>query len=90
MVVLSQLAASPGSGVARLIFFWVAYGFSFGWPPSKIQRRGRWLSDCWLLYIWPDREEATGLIEDVVSSPAPLFHIKKKKFISLIMLQEYG
>ena len=49
--------------------------YAIGWPPSKIQRRGRWLSDCWLLYIWPDREEATGLMEDVVSSPAPLFHI---------------
>ena len=49
--------------------------YAIGWPPSKIQRRGRWLSDCWLLYIWPDREEAAGLMEDVVSSPAPLFHI---------------
>ena len=32
-------------------------------------------------------------MEDVVSSPAPLFHIKKKKkgkLFSLIMLQECG
>ncbi|EGB02877.1 hypothetical protein AURANDRAFT_68481 [Aureococcus anophagefferens] len=21
--------------------------YAIGWPPSKIQRRGRWLSDCW-------------------------------------------
>ena len=33
------------------------------------------ISRLWLLYIWPDREEAAGLMEDVVSSPAPLFHI---------------
>ena len=51
------------------------YAIGSQWPPSKIQRRGRWLSDCWLLYIWPDREEAAGPMEDVVSSPAPLFHI---------------
>ena len=31
--------------------------YAIGWPPSKTQRRGRWLSDCWLLYIWPDREQ---------------------------------
>ena len=23
--------------------------YAIGWPPSKIQRRGRWLSDCWFL-----------------------------------------
>ena len=39
-----------------------------GWPPAKIKRRGRWLSDCWLIYyIWPGREEADGIVEDVLA-----------------------
>ena len=38
-----------------------------GWSPPKIKRRGRWLSDCWLTYIWPGREEADGIVEDILA-----------------------
>jgi hypothetical protein len=39
--------------------------FALGWPPAKIQRRGRWVSDCWLLYVWQGRQDSKGLVEDL-------------------------
>ena len=48
--------------------------YAIGWPPSKIQRRGRWLSDCWFLeggsYLLPlsvrcpTKYEQASILED--------------------------
>lgn len=38
-----------------------------GYPPDRIQRRGRWLSECWKLYIWVSREDARDLGQRMTS-----------------------
>ena len=39
-----------------------------GYSPTQIQMRGRWVSDCWLQYIWKGRDEAVGLVEKLLST----------------------
>ena len=42
--------------------------FNAGYTPTEIQMRGRWVSDCWLQYIWRGRETAKGVVEKMLSA----------------------
>ena len=42
-------------------------------PIEDIQRRGRWKSDCWRIYIFGDRNRARGLLDAMTASCVELF-----------------
>ena len=42
-------------------------------PIEDIQRRGRWKSDCWRIYIFGDRNRARGLLDKMTASCVELF-----------------
>ena len=42
-------------------------------PIEDIQRRGRWKSDCWRIYIFGDRQRARGLLGKMTASCVELF-----------------
>ena len=42
-------------------------------PVEDIQRRGRWRSDCWRIYIFGDRNRAKGLMQKMTASSVNLF-----------------
>ena len=42
-------------------------------PIEDIQRRGRWKSDCWRIYIFGDRNRARGLVGKMTANVVRLF-----------------
>ena len=42
-------------------------------PIEDIQRRGRWKSDCWRIYIFGDRNRARALVGKMTASCVKLF-----------------
>ena len=42
-------------------------------PIEDIQRRGRWKSDCWRIYIFGDRNRARGLVGKMTADVVRLF-----------------
>ena len=39
-----------------------------GYSVDEVKRRGRWLSDCWRLYVWEGRERARDVGARMLSS----------------------
>ena len=37
-------------------------------PIEEIQRRGRWISECWRLYTFGDRNRARGLLDKMTAA----------------------
>ena len=42
-------------------------------PIEEIQRRGRWISECWRLYTFGDRNRARGLLDLMTARCVELF-----------------
>ena len=42
-------------------------------PEHEIQRRGRWISNCWKLYCWPSRVHDDGLADAMAAASSKLF-----------------
>ena len=47
-------------------------------PIEDIQRRGRWRSDCWRIYIFGDRNRARGLMQKMTASVPSLFTARQR------------
>jgi hypothetical protein len=47
-------------------------------PIEDIQRRGRWKSDCWRIYIFGDRNRARGLMQKMTASVPSLFTARQR------------
>ena len=44
-----------------------------GLPEWRIQRRGRWVSNCWKRYAWGSRSQDDGLADTMASASSNLF-----------------
>lgn len=47
-------------------------------PVEDIQRRGRWKSSCWRIYIFGDRNRARGLLGKMTANVVSLFSAKRR------------